>query len=515
MAKKYLTPINLAQNELQNARIQNLASAPSSPVAGQVYFDTTLNEFGYWNGSGWVYPGTGGGSGTVTTLSVVSANGLAGSVANATSTPAVTLSTTVTGILKGNGTAISAASSGTDYAPATSGSSLLKGNGSGGFSSATSGTDYAPATSGSSLLKGNGSGGFSSAVANTDYLPVNNPAITGNGTATTQASTDNSTNIATTAFVATAVSALAQGFQAKPTATVAATSALPAGTYANGTSGVGATFTVTATGTTTVDGHVLAANDLVLVTAQASAFQNGLYTVTTAGTTGVSTVLTRHADMDQAAEFSGALVPVGSTGTSNGNSLWLANPSGTVTVGTTSIPFTELNKAADLTAGTGITISGNTVSLTTPVAAANGGAGTVSGILKANGSGTVSAAASGTDYAPATSGTSLLKGSGSGGFSNAVSGTDYAPATSGSSLLKGNGSGGFSAAKYTSAIGDGSSTSITVTHSLGTRDVVVAVYDASTYVEYECDVTRTSTSVVTLGFTTAPASNSLNVVVVG
>ncbi len=73
-------------------------------------------------------------------------------------------------ILKGNGSGgFSAAVSGTDYAPATSGSALLKGNGAGGFSSAASGTDYAPATSGSALLKGNGSGGFSAAVAGTDY----------------------------------------------------------------------------------------------------------------------------------------------------------------------------------------------------------------------------------------------------------------------------------------------------------------------------------------------------------
>ena len=82
----------------------------------------------------------GGGSGTVTTVSVVSANGLAGTVANPTTTPAITLSTTVTGLLKGNGTAISAASSGTDYAPATSGTSILYGNGAGGFSNATVGT---------------------------------------------------------------------------------------------------------------------------------------------------------------------------------------------------------------------------------------------------------------------------------------------------------------------------------------------------------------------------------------
>jgi len=82
------------------------------------------------------------GTGTVTSVSVVSANGFAGSVATATTTPAITLSTTITGLLKGNGTAISAATSGTDYAPATSGTSILKGNGSGGFSNASAGTDY-------------------------------------------------------------------------------------------------------------------------------------------------------------------------------------------------------------------------------------------------------------------------------------------------------------------------------------------------------------------------------------
>lgn len=52
---------------------------------------------------------TGVGSGTVTSVSVVSANGFAGTVATATTTPAITLTTTITGILQGNGTAISAA----------------------------------------------------------------------------------------------------------------------------------------------------------------------------------------------------------------------------------------------------------------------------------------------------------------------------------------------------------------------------------------------------------------------
>ena len=56
-----------------------------------------------------------GSGGTVTSVSVVSANGFAGTVATPTSTPAITLTTSVTGVLKGNGTAISAAVVNTDY----------------------------------------------------------------------------------------------------------------------------------------------------------------------------------------------------------------------------------------------------------------------------------------------------------------------------------------------------------------------------------------------------------------
>jgi len=82
------------------------------------------------------------GSGTVTTVSVVSANGLAGSVTNASTTPAITLSTSITGVLKGNGTAISAASAGTDYLAPPSGTAILKANSGGALANATAGTDY-------------------------------------------------------------------------------------------------------------------------------------------------------------------------------------------------------------------------------------------------------------------------------------------------------------------------------------------------------------------------------------
>ena len=56
MALQYLTDINLNKNELQNAVIQNLATAPGTPVEGQIYYDSTAGDkqLYFYNGSTWI-----------------------------------------------------------------------------------------------------------------------------------------------------------------------------------------------------------------------------------------------------------------------------------------------------------------------------------------------------------------------------------------------------------------------------------------------------------------------------
>jgi len=124
-------------------------SAVTFKAAGQSGVSVAVGEkcFVYYNGTDYVKIATStAGTGTVTAVSVASSNGFAGTSSGG-ATPALTLTTSITGVLKGNGTAISAATSGTDYLAPPSGTAILKANSGGALANATAGTDYvAPGT---------------------------------------------------------------------------------------------------------------------------------------------------------------------------------------------------------------------------------------------------------------------------------------------------------------------------------------------------------------------------------
>ena len=116
-----------------------------------------------------------------------------------------------------------------------------------------------------------------------------------------------------------------------------------AGTYANGTAGVGATFTTSAA-LTTLDGVTLTVGMTVLLTAQSTGLQNGLYTVTSIGAS--STVLTRYASAGAVANpwnvsanmVQGSLFLV-TAGTTYGGTTWAYTGASSPTVGTTALTF--------------------------------------------------------------------------------------------------------------------------------------------------------------------------------
>lgn len=69
--------------------------------------------------------------------------------------------------------------------------------------------------------------------------------------------------------------------------------------------------------------------------------------------------------------------------------------------------------------------------------------------------------------------------------------------------------------KVSANVGNSSGTSFAITHNLGTRDVVVNVYDNATYDTVECDVVRTDANNVTVSFSVAPGTNAYRVVIIG
>ena len=155
----------------------------------------------------------------------------------------------------------------------------------------------------------------------------------------------------------TYVDSVANGLDIKASVRVATTANLAA-TYVNG---AGTLTNSGAQAALAIDGVTLLVTERVLVKNQSTAAQNGFYKVTTVGTNSSNWVLTRTPDADAASELTAGAFTFAEEGTLNGDNGYVMSTNGAVTLGTTNIVFEQFSGAGQITAGNGLTKSGNTI----------------------------------------------------------------------------------------------------------------------------------------------------------
>jgi hypothetical protein len=205
-------------------------------------------------------------------------------------------------------------------------------------------------------------------------------------------------------------------------------------TYNNGASGVGATLTNAGTqAALVIDGVTVAVNDRVLIYTQTNATQNGIYVVTDVGSGSTNWVLTRSSDANTYVINSANGLSEGSTvfvqqGTTGAGETYTCNTSGVITFGTTNITFVQISATQIYSAGTGLTLTGTTFSISnTAVTAATYGSASAVPVFAVNAQGQLTSVTN-TNIAIAASQVT------SGTLAVAQGGTDIASYTIGDTL---------------------------------------------------------------------------------
>jgi len=192
-------------------------------------------------------------------------------------------------------------------------------------------------------------GGFT--VAGSQTIDMGTNRVTNVGTPT------QSTDAATKSYV----DSVKQALDIKDSVRAATTADLSA-TYNNGTAGVGATLTADSNGAISVDDISPAQGDRILVKDQDTASENGIYTVTTVGDGSTAFVLTRATDADSAAEVTGGLFTFVEEGTIGADNAYvLTSITGSATLGTSTLTFTQFSGAGQIIAGQALSKDGNTL----------------------------------------------------------------------------------------------------------------------------------------------------------
>jgi len=162
------------------------------------------------------------------------------------------------------------------------------------------------------------------------------------------------------------VDTVAQGLSVKDSVLLATATTLPAYTYNNGTSGVGATITANAVGALSIDSTAVTANARVLIKNETSsnAPYNGIYLVTNTGNATANFLLTRTLDFDSTSSNIPGSFTFVEEGTLNQSTGWVCTTQPPVSVGSTNITFAQFSGAGTYTAGTGLTLAGSQFSIT-------------------------------------------------------------------------------------------------------------------------------------------------------
>jgi hypothetical protein len=484
MARKFLTSIDLAKNELQNAVVQNLAADPSSPIAGQVYYNTSSNEMRIYNGTIFEAIGLNGvtadaaelnllDGATLTTTELNFVDGVTSAIQtqldtkspsnNPTFTGTVTLDTGVNLVFEG--TTANAfeltltAGDPTDDRVVTLPDLTTTLVGRDTVDTLTNKTITSPTVSGlylsdlSIVVEGSTTDDFETTLSFVDptadrtiYVPDANGTLArvenklhdfalataavdlNNQKITNLTDPTNPQDAANKRYVDSAV----VGIDWKPSVRAATTGNRDLSELENGE---------------VVDGVTLATGDRVLVKNQTDATTNGIYVVQASGAP------VRASDADTAAEITASFAVFVEEGTVNTDSGWTLTNNGAVTVGTTELSFTQFTGLGQITAGAGLTKTANTLDVI-------GGDGI-----------TVNADSVVIDRAVVVT-------------------------------------------KYATNVGDGTNTSYTITHNLATRDVIVSLFDnSSPYAEVMADVEHSTTNTITLLFSVAPTTDKYRVVV--
>ena len=291
--------LDFVKLEARNMRAHQLSAAPSSPVTGQIYYDTTANTLYWWNGTTWVAASAGAGG---------PPTGAAGGDLTGSTYPNPTiaaLAVTAAKIATGTITDVQVAGANKDGVAATA-------------SLRTLGLGAQQALSGTTRLD---------QIA-LPTAPVAFNAQRQTGVADPTAAQDGATK--------NYVDTVAQGLSAKTACVVLANA------------------NITLSGLQTIDGYTTLAGDRVLVKDQTTTANNGIYVA-------ASGAWTRALDMDAWTEVPSAYAWV-EQGTTWADSGWVCTNDPGGTLNTTPITWVQFSGAGMITAGLGLTKTGNTIS---------------------------------------------------------------------------------------------------------------------------------------------------------